>query len=163
MTPLSQEYGRGLAQGYRHIKLHETPRRRPRAQDATGAGGAASCSMSIARVAARCPRDGGSLRGDGLLWLEEPVWPPEDVHGWPACAIAASRSQPEKRRRRVWLQITDRGRCHRHAQERHKIGGVGEWCRYSVVQRTASRWRSQPLFRTRLRCPRSCPRTVENR
>ena len=27
------------------------------------------------------PRHGGMLAGDGLLWLEEPVWPPEDAAG----------------------------------------------------------------------------------
>nr|HEV8010071.1 mandelate racemase/muconate lactonizing enzyme family protein [Bradyrhizobium sp.] len=71
------------AQGYRHIKLHEVTRDAVRAaQEAPGAGNArimldVNCAWSppVAREMA------AALRNDGLLWLEEPVWPPEDVDG----------------------------------------------------------------------------------
>jgi D-galactarolactone cycloisomerase len=71
------------AQGYRHIKLHELTRDAVRAaQDVSSADGArimldVNCAWSppVAREMAL------ALRKDDLLWLEEPVWPPEDVHG----------------------------------------------------------------------------------
>ena len=71
------------AQGYRHIKLHEITRDTVRAaQDAAGANNArimldVNCAWSppVAREMAAL------LHKDGLLWLEEPVWPPEDVQG----------------------------------------------------------------------------------
>jgi D-galactarolactone cycloisomerase len=71
------------AQGFAHIKLHETRRMAVLAAKATpGASNArimldVNCAWSppIARQMAR------SLRDDGLRWLEEPVWPPEDVKG----------------------------------------------------------------------------------
>lgn len=69
--------------GYRHIKLHEVTRAATRAAiDAPGAEGArimldVNCAWSpvIAREMAAL------LADDGLLWLEEPVWPPEDIEG----------------------------------------------------------------------------------
>ena len=71
------------AAGYRAIKLHEVTRAAVlAARAAPGAQDAAimldvNCAWSpqIARDMA------ASLAGDGLTWLEEPVWPPEDVHG----------------------------------------------------------------------------------
>jgi D-galactarolactone cycloisomerase len=71
------------AQGYRAIKLHETTRAAVlAARAAPGVGDAAimldvNCAWSppVARAMA------ASLAGDGLAWLEEPVFPPEDVHG----------------------------------------------------------------------------------
>ena len=71
------------AQGYRHIKLHEITRQAVlAAKNAPGAADArimldVNCAWSppAARLMA------ASLQGDGLLWLEEPVWPPEDVDG----------------------------------------------------------------------------------
>nr|WP_314073941.1 mandelate racemase/muconate lactonizing enzyme family protein [uncultured Roseococcus sp.] len=72
-----------FAAGYRHIKLHELTREAVLvAQGAPGAEQArimldVNCAWSppVAREMA------ASLAGDGLLWLEEPVWPPEDAHG----------------------------------------------------------------------------------
>jgi D-galactarolactone cycloisomerase len=69
--------------GYRHIKLHELTRAATLAAiQAPGAEDAmvmldVNCPWlpPVAREMAR------SLKDDGLLWLEEPVWPPEDVHG----------------------------------------------------------------------------------
>ena len=69
--------------GYRHIKLHEVTREATLASiNAPGARDArvmldVNCAWSP--VAARDMAD--SLLGDNLLWLEEPVWPPEDAHG----------------------------------------------------------------------------------
>lgn len=71
------------AQGYRDIKLHEVTRAAVlAAQQAPGAADArimldVNCAWlpPVAREIAT------SLQDDGLLWLEEPVWPPEDVDG----------------------------------------------------------------------------------
>lgn len=71
------------ARGYRHIKLHETTLDAVRAAiKAPGAQGArvmldVNCAWS---VPAACDM-AAALAGEGLTWLEEPVWPPEDAHG----------------------------------------------------------------------------------
>lgn len=71
------------AAGYRSIKLHETTRAAVLA--ARGAPGARDAAIMLDVNCAWSPpvaRDmAASLAGDGLAWLEEPVWPPEDVHG----------------------------------------------------------------------------------
>jgi D-galactarolactone cycloisomerase len=71
------------ARGYRFIKLHQVTREDVlAAKAAPGAGGAAimldvNCAWSVAEAHGKAQ----SLKGDGLMWLEEPVFPPEDVHG----------------------------------------------------------------------------------
>jgi L-alanine-DL-glutamate epimerase-like enolase superfamily enzyme len=71
------------AQGFAHIKLHEVTRKAVLA--AWAAPGAADTHIMLDVNCAWLPpvaRDmATSLQGDGLLWLEEPVWPPEDVDG----------------------------------------------------------------------------------
>ena len=69
--------------GYRHIKLHELTREATLA--AINAPGAENARIMLD---VNCPwlppvaRDmARALKDDGLLWLEEPVWPPEDVNG----------------------------------------------------------------------------------
>lgn len=69
------------AAGYRHIKLHELTREAVLA--AKRAAPDAAIMMDV-----NCPwtppvaRDmAASLADDGLFWLEEPVWPPEDAEG----------------------------------------------------------------------------------
>ncbi|MGK7865533.1 mandelate racemase/muconate lactonizing enzyme family protein [Falsiroseomonas sp. E2-1-a4] len=69
------------AQGFRHLKLHELTREAVlAAQDA-----APDCAIMLDVNCAWTPpvaRDkAASLADDGLLWLEEPVWPPEDADG----------------------------------------------------------------------------------
>ena len=70
-------------QGYRHIKLHETTREGVlAAKAAPGAGEArimldVNCAWSVSRAREMA----AALADDGLTWLEEPVWPPEDCHG----------------------------------------------------------------------------------
>jgi D-galactarolactone cycloisomerase len=69
--------------GYRYIKLHEVTREATLA--AIKAPGAGNARVMLDVNCAWLPpvaRDmAASLAQDGLLWLEEPVWPPEDVHG----------------------------------------------------------------------------------
>ena len=66
--------------GYRQIKLHEVTREAVLASCQAVAGTSAqimldvNCAWSPADAVAMAE----ALRGDGLHWLEEPVWPPED-------------------------------------------------------------------------------------
>jgi len=72
-----------IARGYRYIKLHQVTRADVVAAKAVKGADKAqimldvNCAWSVpaARQMAK------SLEGDGLMWLEEPVFPPEDVHG----------------------------------------------------------------------------------
>ncbi|KAA2212219.1 mandelate racemase/muconate lactonizing enzyme family protein [Teichococcus oryzae] len=71
------------AAGYRAIKLHEVTREAVlAARTAPGAAEAAimldvNCAWSAPEARAMA----ASLAKDGLFWLEEPVWPPEDARG----------------------------------------------------------------------------------
>jgi len=71
------------AAGYRAIKLHEVTREAVLA--ARTAPGAAEAAIMLDVNCAWSPPEAramaASLAGDGLLWLEEPVWPPEDARG----------------------------------------------------------------------------------
>lgn len=71
------------AAGYRFIKLHELTRDAVlAAQQAPGAADAAiMMDVNCAWSPAAAREMAASLVDDGLMWLEEPVWPPEDVHG----------------------------------------------------------------------------------
>jgi D-galactarolactone cycloisomerase len=73
--------GAACTAGFRHVKLHETTREAVRAaQSAPGAKGAAiMLDVNCAWLPPEARRRAASLAGDGLFWLEEPVWPPEDV------------------------------------------------------------------------------------
>jgi D-galactarolactone cycloisomerase len=80
---VAENVKKAIAQGYKYIKLHEVTR------DATLAA-LAVCHGSTAKImldvnCAWSPVDAldqaTSMENDGLYWLEEPVWPPEDVDG----------------------------------------------------------------------------------
>lgn len=70
------------AAGYRAIKLHETTQEAVRA--ARAAPGAAKAAIMLDVNCAWLPPAAdamaAALQDEGLTWLEEPVWPPEDVH-----------------------------------------------------------------------------------
>ena len=84
------------AAGYRRIKLHETTREAVlAAQAAPGTADAAlMLDVNCAWLPPAAHAMAASLAGDRLTWLEEPVWPPEDVqtlaslrrHGIPIAA-----------------------------------------------------------------------------
>ena len=75
------------AQGYRHIKLHELTREAVLAAQAAAKVASlgaptqvmldVNCPWSVMQACAMAD----TLRHDNLLWLEEPVWPPEDCQG----------------------------------------------------------------------------------
>lgn len=71
-----------MERGYRHVKLHETGADQARAAREAVLGDAAlmmdtNCPWSVEEAL----RMAHALRELDLLWLEEPVWPPEDHAG----------------------------------------------------------------------------------
>lgn len=67
------------AAGYRSIKLHEVTREAVLAARRVADGAEITLDVNCAWLPARARQMARSLAGDGLRWLEEPVWPPEDV------------------------------------------------------------------------------------
>ncbi|MFL5226609.1 MAG: mandelate racemase/muconate lactonizing enzyme family protein [Microvirga sp.] len=71
------------ARGYQHIKLHETTVEAVRAAMKAPAVERARVMLDVNcawSVPVACDM-AAALAGEGLAWLEEPVWPPEDAHG----------------------------------------------------------------------------------
>lgn len=69
--------------GYRYIKLHETTREALLHSQRAVRGRGVQIMLDV-----NCPWDvptalemARSMRDDGMYWLEEPVWPPEDADG----------------------------------------------------------------------------------
>jgi len=69
--------------GYQYIKLHEVTCEATRAAIEAPAAGDARIMLDVnCAWLPHVARDyAASLADDGLYWLEEPVWPPEDVQG----------------------------------------------------------------------------------
>lgn len=69
--------------GYRHVKLHETTHESVRATAEALQGTEArimldvNCAWDVPTALTQT----ASMSRDNLHWIEEPVWPPEDVHG----------------------------------------------------------------------------------
>lgn len=80
-TLVAKNTAAARAAGYRFIKLHEVTR--PAVLAARQAADDAAIMLDVNCVwSPPVARDmAASLAGDGLYWLEEPVWPPEDVDG----------------------------------------------------------------------------------
>jgi D-galactarolactone cycloisomerase len=121
------------ANGYRSIKLHEVTRDAVlAAQNAPGAADAeimldVNCAWSVPK--ARAMAD--SLADDGLLWLEEPVWPPEDSHG---LASVRARGIPVAAGENVaglfgFRTLIEVGAIDIAQPSVTKIGGIGEMLR----------------------------------
>ncbi|SDB22978.1 mandelate racemase/muconate lactonizing enzyme family protein [Belnapia rosea] len=69
------------ARGYRHIKLHEVTREAVLAAKRAAPGAEIMLDVNCAWTPPVAREMARSLAGDGLFWLEEPVWPPEDAGG----------------------------------------------------------------------------------
>ena len=69
------------AAGYRHIKLHELTREAVLAAQQAAPDAEIMLDVNCAWSPAEARAMAASLADDGLLWLEEPVWPPEDTQG----------------------------------------------------------------------------------
>jgi L-alanine-DL-glutamate epimerase-like enolase superfamily enzyme len=71
-----------LKRGYRAIKLHEVGSQMVRAaRQAMGAGPALMMDVNCPWTVAKSLAMADEVRDCDLLWLEEPVWPPEDFAG----------------------------------------------------------------------------------
>jgi D-galactarolactone cycloisomerase len=80
---VAQQVSLAASQGYRYIKLHEVTREATIAAiEAPGAEKALiMLDVNCAWTPPKAREMTEALSQDGLYWLEEPVWPPEDVHG----------------------------------------------------------------------------------
>ena len=118
------------AQGYQHIKLHElTVEAVVAAKTAPGAAAAkimldVNCAWSVAQACEMAD----ALKPMGLLWLEEPVWPPEDCEG---LAVARQRGIPIAAGENVaglhgFRSLIKAGAIDIAQPSVTKIGGVGE-------------------------------------
>jgi D-galactarolactone cycloisomerase len=118
------------AQGYRFIKLHEVTREAVLAANEAGAQADArimldvNCAWSREEALAMA----ASLRDDGLVWLEEPVWPPEDCAGLAqtrgfGIPIAAGENVAG---RFGFQSLIDAGAIDIAQPSVTKIGGIGE-------------------------------------
>jgi L-alanine-DL-glutamate epimerase-like enolase superfamily enzyme len=121
------------SRGYRHIKLHEVTREAVlAARAAPGAKDArimldVNCAWSV--PTARDMAD--SLAADGLMWLEEPVFPPEDCEG---LAQIRARGIPISAGENVagvfgFKSLIEAGAIDIAQPSVTKIGGIGEMLR----------------------------------
>jgi D-galactarolactone cycloisomerase len=116
--------------GYRLIKLHELTREAVVASREAGARTGAQIMLDV--NCAWTPEDAAimarAMRDDGLYWLEEPVWPPEDSAGLAAVRrvgipIAAGENNAG---RFGFRALIDAGAIDIAQPSITKIGGVGE-------------------------------------
>lgn len=70
-----------VASGYRHVKLHEITREAVQAAGHVANGAAIMLDTNCAWDVPRALQMADAMCDDGLFWLEEPVWPPEDDTG----------------------------------------------------------------------------------
>ena len=80
---VAENVKKAIAQGYRYIKLHEVTREATiAALDACrGTSAKVMLDVNCAWSPVAALEKATSMEKDGLYWLEEPVWPPEDVDG----------------------------------------------------------------------------------
>lgn len=69
------------ARGHRHVKLHELTREAVLAAKAAAPDAAVMLDVNCAWTPPVARDMAAAMAGDGLFWLEEPVWPPEDASG----------------------------------------------------------------------------------
>lgn len=121
------------AKGFRHIKLHEVTREAVLAAQQAAAPSRArimldvNCAWSVP-VAEQMAT---SLRDDGLFWLEEPIWPPEDCAG---LAQVRRHGIPISAGENVagvfgFEQLIEAGSIDVAQPSVTKIGGIGEMLR----------------------------------
>ena len=78
---VEQNVKKAIAQGYQFIKLHEVTREATLAAINACKGSTAQIMLDVncAWSPVQAVKQANSMNNDGLVWLEEPVWPPEDV------------------------------------------------------------------------------------
>ena len=87
-----------VGRGFRHVKLHETTIAATRAaRNAIGADISLMLDVNCAWNLDEAVKIAEALRSLDLLWLEEPIWPPENYGGLRAYAsVAAFHWRPVK-------------------------------------------------------------------
>jgi D-galactarolactone cycloisomerase len=78
---VSRNCAAASAAGYRALKLHQTTRDAVLAARAAAPDAAIMLDVNCAWLPPAAHAMAASLATDGLSWLEEPVWPPEDTGG----------------------------------------------------------------------------------
>ncbi|MBU4609343.1 mandelate racemase/muconate lactonizing enzyme family protein [Achromobacter sp. GG226] len=77
---VSRNVQAACAAGYRHIKLHErTPGAVRAARHAMGPAMPLMVDVNCAWTASQAAAEVNAMRDDDPLWIEEPIWPPEDL------------------------------------------------------------------------------------
>jgi L-alanine-DL-glutamate epimerase-like enolase superfamily enzyme len=122
-------------QGYRHVKLHEVTRSAVQAAQAAAGDAAIMLDTNCAWDVPTALRMADSLRDDGMYWLEEPVWPPEDTHGLArvrqrGIPIAAGENVAGPHGFRLLLEA---GALDIAQPSVTKIGGIGEAMRVATL------------------------------
>lgn len=121
------------AAGYRHVKIHQVTREDTlAAKNAPGAADArimldVNCAWSVPVALEMAD----ALVQDGLMWLEEPVWPPEDCEG---LAQVRDRGIPVSAGENVaglygFKSLIEAGAIDVAQPSVSKIGGIGETIR----------------------------------
>lgn len=128
------------AAGYRHVKLHQVTREDTlAAMHADGARNArimldVNCAWSVPKAIEMAD----ALADDDLLWLEEPVFPPEDVAGM---ALVRARGIPVSAGENVaglfgFKTLIEAGAIDIAQPSVTKIGGIAEMVRVIELCRT---------------------------
>ena len=124
---------RALAQGFRHIKLHEIEIAATRAARETAGSGVdimldVNCPWSVQEALEMADK----LRPFDLRWLEEPVWPPEDyralaqVRAKGGIAVAAGENATTLTQ---FEQLLEASSVDYLQPSPAKMGGVSELCK----------------------------------
>jgi L-alanine-DL-glutamate epimerase-like enolase superfamily enzyme len=128
-----------VQEGYRHVKLHEVTHSAVRAaQAAAGDEVAIMLDTNCAWDVPTAVRMADTLRGEGMYWLEEPVWPPEDTQGLArvrerGIPIAAGENVAGPHGFRLLLEA---GALDIAQPSVTKIGGIGEAMRVAALCQT---------------------------
>ncbi|ALM85483.1 mandelate racemase/muconate lactonizing enzyme family protein [Bordetella sp. N] len=117
-----------VERGYRHIKLHEVTHEAVRASLAAAGSAAVMLDTNCAWDVPTALRMADAMRDDGLYWLEEPVWPPEDAAG---LARVRARGIPIAAGENVagplgFKALLDAGALDIAQPSVTKLGGIGE-------------------------------------
>jgi L-alanine-DL-glutamate epimerase-like enolase superfamily enzyme len=138
-TLVARNTAAAVQQGYRHVKLHEVTHSAVRAaQAAAGDEVAIMLDTNCAWDVPTAVRMADTLRGEGMYWLEEPVWPPEDTQGLArvrerGIPIAAGENVAGPHGFRLLLEA---GALDIAQPSVTKIGGIGEAMRVAALCQT---------------------------
>jgi L-alanine-DL-glutamate epimerase-like enolase superfamily enzyme len=116
------------AQGFRDIKLHQVTRADVLAARSAAGDARIMLDVNCAWSVADAHRMARSMKDDGLVWLEEPIWPPEDCSGLAALGEHGIRIAAGENVAGVFgfQALIDAGAIDIAQPSVTKIGGIGE-------------------------------------